>query len=451
MKLITIQEAVEIATDKLDIPATHQLIHSGIYRSTAPDQWPAYQIELEWNVEGAPPIDANELVSPTVRRAELDAISGRIVAYYRHDHRGYREMEREELDEAEYEAVYPAIPDWLAKLELPIQPAELKLVRKHTYGGELLEFSFRREYAGIPVNGSQSLNLVMNRRRELIHLFWQWKECSFAPSTARLPEEQLLEQLESGQLSLTYHHLLSPEHPVYICREDTFDAATGQLLHTDQAERVEIIDLQEVRQRNLPRLEVERKPIFAADHYDVLRLADGMTEVDLSAPHPFRAELTQLEKERAKRIAAAYVSQLPEQKDCCYAFVSREGQKVVSGMQGDQIMVEVQRLIHQIPLSGGGIKLVLDHNTWKVNNVMDKSEWLGYLLEEKQSPLGSLQKPVIAREQAWEQLEGRLKLKLHYMMEDDNGPHHAREARLVYTLDCDWLCNAVTGEIRIPE
>ncbi len=201
MKLLSIQEAIAIMNESIAVPPTHKLIRSGIYRNAEREQPPYYKIELEWNKKGEPELDEDGLVNRHVIRAEFDAITGRIVAYCRHDHRRDAEKREREMDAALYEAVYPHVLRWINRLRLQIVPGELQLHKKCIYNGRLYELYYGRQHNGIPFSSYQSFHIHLNERFELIHLYCRWDDCTFADSGNRIPPETFKRRFDSDMLS----------------------------------------------------------------------------------------------------------------------------------------------------------------------------------------------------------------------------------------------------------
>ncbi|MBT2287870.1 hypothetical protein J7E73_01755 [Paenibacillus albidus] len=442
LQLITIQAALDNMEQWVGIPSSHELISSGIFRNPEYEGSPFYTIELEWNQKGEPALDEDGLVNVQTIRAILDACTGRMVAFYRHDHRREAKQPEVEMTDALYEKLYPQVLGWISRLDLQVDPAELRLVRKSVTGG-IYRLSYLRHSQGIPLADYQTLEIKLNQDFELLHINCVWDECTFAPNEALIPPEVFIRQLDSRQLSLGYISLLASRHPYYICREDVYDAATGELICTDQAELIEQIDMKTARpQRNQP-IRILHQPIFTAD-YNVLRLEEGVTEADPYAPHVFFNPISDDDVAKAKDIAVSYLKQYQDGNVVEFAFFRKEGREVVESMRGNQVVVEIQRMVHGIPVMGAGIRLVIDHTSWEVKNVVDtfifKNQ--GTKLDLKQ-----LLAPVITADSAWEQLKDKPMLKLQYRFAPAPSPLGTKRAVLTYALDCDWICDASTGEL----
>ncbi|UQZ37082.1 hypothetical protein C2I18_28220 [Paenibacillus sp. PK3_47] len=443
MKLISIEQAITQVEQGVHIPASHELINSGIYRNPEYHQQPFYKVELEWNKKGEAELDEEGLVSRYHIRAELDASTGRLLAFYRHDHRRVREQKEKEMDESTFEALYPHVLNWINKLSLHIDPQELRLVRKTVIGEEMFRLSFQRHYQGIAIRDYQALEIKLNHNYELIHLNCTWDDCVFTEQAGLIPEKEFRAAFGVDQLSLTYINLLKSNHPFYACREDIYNAVTGELVYSDQAVLQENIDLSTTEPQRNEKITVLRVPIFDAD-YDSLKLEDGVQEAEPYAPHSFFTLITEEEKLRARDIAVSYLKTHHAADPCKFAFIGRPGRDVVESMRGNQVVVEIQRVVNDIPITGAGIRLVIDHHTWEVKNVVDT---LDFIREAKGLDMSKLQAATFLPAIAWEQMKDKLEFKLQYYF-DENRPETAgKRAILTYALDCDWLCDACTGEL----
>ncbi|WP_282936823.1 hypothetical protein [Paenibacillus sp. RC67] len=452
MKLLTIQQAIAKVREWIHIPDSHELISSGIYRNSSPEQSPYYKVELEWNKQGEPVLDENMLVNPNTIRAELDAVTGQPIAFYRHDDRDKDKEPQEELENDKYESLFPYIVQWIQKLGLPIDSKELDLRKKMIIGENRYDFVYGRKHDGIPVSSHQALHITLNQAFDLTHLWCVWDACDFADSHEVIPKEKFKEQLDQSQLSLCYLNLFLPsDHPFYICREDVYDAVSGQLICTDKSDFIEIIDLDTSLPQRNQTIHIVRKPVFSEAQYEVLKLDDQVTDVDLTEPHPFYPVITEEEITKAQDIAVSYLKESVSEEPWQFAFIHRANGQIVESMQGNQIKVEIQRFLHGIPIMGGKIGLFIDRDTWNVTHVMDALKLFqarrGDKEKERTKNLGCCE-PQIVAETAWEQLYPHVQLTLTYRFKDRHSPDERRNALLVYTLlDCDWICDAVTGEL----
>lgn len=444
MKLITIQQAITQVEQWVNIPSSHELISSGIYRNPEYDQQPFYRVELEWNKRGERELDEEGLVNRHTIRAELDAHTGRLLAFYRHDHRQEPRQVEKEMEEATVEALYPHVLDWINRLDLGIDPQQLKRVRSSVIGEGLFRLSYQRQYQGIGLRDYQALEMKLNQDFELIHLSCTWDECVFTEQAGLIPENEFKTSFGSEQLSLAYAGILSTGHPFYACREDIYNAVTGQLIDSDQGGLLEYIDLSTIEPKQSETITVLRVPIFTAD-YSSLKLKEGVCEADPYAPHPFFTTVTEEEISRAKDIAVSYLKTHHLAEPCQFAFIRKPGREVVESMRGNQIVVEIHRVVDGVPVAGAGIRLVIDHATWNVKNVVDALEFTKavYGLE-----ICDLQTATVSSSTAWTQMKDKLKLQLQYHF-DREVPvtAAAKKAILTYTLDCDWICDACTGEM----
>lgn len=443
MKLIPIEQAITQVQQWVNIPASHELINSGIYRNPEYDQQPYYKVELEWNKKGEPQLDEEELVNRHTIRAELDAHTGRLLAFYRHDHRQERGQVERDMEESEVETLYHHVLDWIAKLDLGIDPKELRLLRTTVIDEELFRMSFQRQYQDIPFGEYQALEIKLNQNFDLIHLNCTWDECVFADRASLIPEEEFKGAFGDEQLTLAYIRLLPSTHPFYLCREDIYNPVTGQMVYSDLAKLLENIDLSATEPQLNQAITVLREPIFDAD-YDSLKLGEGVDEADPYAPHAFFNTITKEEVQRAKDIAVSYLKTHHDAEPCQFAFIQRPGRDVVENMRGNQVVVEIHRVVNDIPVAGAVIRLVIDHHTWNVKNVVDT---LGFTKTVNDPDLSGLQAASFSRADAWEQLKEKIKLKLQYRFEEDGHGTAVKRAILTYVLDCGWLCDACTGEL----
>ncbi|WP_141334739.1 hypothetical protein [Paenibacillus sp. tmac-D7] len=444
MKLLTVQDAIAKVNAWFHIPVTHDVIHSGIYRNSEPNQTPYYQVELEWNKQGEPALDDDGLVNKQTIRAELDAVSGHMIAFYRHEFRKNGKDQKAEMDNALYAVVFPYVLQWIGKLGLPISESELELKRKQVIDGDLYELDYGRQYAGIPVRNFGTFNIKLDQAFGLVHLFCRWDACIFDDRVIPIAPDAFKLQFDSKQLMLYYMRMLSSEHPYYMWKEDTFEAVSGRLVSADRGELTEMIDLQPTKPQRRQPVKFVRKPIFSADQYEALRVSDHVTEVDPCAPHPFFPVLSDEEVIKAKDIAVSYLQQHMSEETCQYAFIRKEGHEVARSMQGNRLQVEIQRLYNGIPVIGGAVRLFIDRDSWELNHVMDGLEF--WKMAAKSNVL-AYKEPRIAMEEAWSKLKGKVELNLHYRLEEGVPANETKRAILVYTLDCDWICNAVTGEV----
>ncbi|WP_028547988.1 YcdB/YcdC domain-containing protein [Paenibacillus sp. UNC451MF] len=452
MKLLTVQQAIAKVREWVHIPDSHELISSGIYRNASPEQTPYYKVELEWNKQGEPVLDENMLVNPHTIRAELDALTGQLIAFYRHDDRDQDKEPQEELRDDQYETIFPQVVQWINKLSLPIDLKELELRKKIVMGEKRYDFVYGRKHNGIPVSTPQALHITLNQQFDLYHLWCVWDACDFADSTQLIPEATFKEQLDQSQLSLCYLTLFhSSDHPFYICREDVYDALSGQLVFTDKSDFIEIIDLDSPLPQRNQNVRIVRKPVFSEAHYDVLKLDEHVTDINLTAPHPFYPELTEEDIVKAQDIAASYLKETALEEPWQFAFIHNADGQTAEAMQGNQIKIEIHRYLHGIPVMGGKIGLFIDRDTWNVTHVMDAlklfQERRAEAKKEPDKALGCCE-PQVTAETAWKELYPHIQLTLTYRFEDHFSVGERRKALLVYTLlDCDWICDAVTGEL----
>lgn len=445
MKLLTVQDGITIIEQRIGIPATHELTTGGIYRNSSPQEQPFYKIELEWNRIGEPELDEEGLVNRHTIRAELDALTGRLAAYYRHDRRSEEREQRTELHSELYNAVYPHVIEWIDKLQLPIAPEELQLRKKQAIGKNRYKLEYARQHAGISFAAHQAFHIELSSRFELLHLFCVWDECSFTDPRQAKPAQQFRQMIGENQLSLCYLTLFHPSsHPHYMYREDIFDAETGQILYSDKAEVTELIRLDRPEPEYNQLIQIHRKPVFSAAHYDVLKLDDAVTEADLTAPHPFAPLLENSEIAAARQLAVSYLKQCYAHEPCQFAFLRKDGHHPIEGMQGGQIKVEIHRLRHGIPIIGGKLNLFLDRQTREMTNVMDALKL--FQSGKERIDTAGLLPPRITAAEAWEQLRGCFQLSLQYMLKASDCLTGPKRAVLAYKLvDHDEVCDAVTG------
>ncbi len=190
-------------------------------------------------------------------------------------------------------------------------------------------------------------------------------------------------------------------------------------------------------QRNQP-VSSLNKPIFTADPDE--RLPDDAT--DPCSPHPLYPPLSNEEKTQAKDMAISYFTQHADRKLYQYAFIRKEGHEAVQSMPGNQIQVSVHRMRNGVPINGAGLRFIVDRDTWALNQVVDSLE----LFDMKVSGDDPFLEPTVSIEEAWDKLKNKVKVQLSYRLDTDSSTHQPI-ARLVHTIDCDWVCNAVTGEL----
>ncbi|MCR8644778.1 hypothetical protein NV379_19170 [Paenibacillus sp. N1-5-1-14] len=445
MKLITINEAIKHVHHCLDIPATHEIIYSGIYRNAEPNMKPYFRIELEWNKIGEPRLDEDELVNPHTIRAELDAVTGKITAYYRHDRRNDLNETNEEMSDEVYEEIYPNIIGWIHKLDLTINTAELYVTKKLITNHDLYEVQYVRAHNGIRVSDYQMFNITLDHNFNLIHLSYRWDSSSFTKNENPIPLENFVKQFNPNQLSLFYHKLISPKYPYYAWRENIYDAVTGELIREDKDELIEVIDMDASLTLEHQPIVNLKKPIFTTDSYNALKLPDHTTNADPYAPHPFYPLLTDDEVERAKDIAVSCLRQSSADKtQYQYAFINKLGHPPIQSMLGNQIQVTIHRMLHGVGIGGAGIRFIIDRESWALNNTIDALKMFNTDLSNDDNDL--FLKPTVSIEEAWSKLQDKVEIRLRYKLETDSETQTSN-LRLVYILDSDWVCNAITVEL----
>ncbi|MEJ8548410.1 hypothetical protein [Brevibacillus borstelensis] len=459
MKLISVQDAMKRIEQCAQIPDTHEVIKSGIFRNSERNQTPLFRVEVEWNKRGEPELDEEGLVSKHTIRAELDALTGHVIAYYRHDYRTDEEMHEKDIDDRLYEKVYEQVRKWIEKLGLPITPAELAVRKKLICNEKWYELSFSRQYAGIPFRSYQTFDIRLSTDFALLHLFCRWDDCTCEKEAALIPAEELLAGFTENQVSLYYLPVLSLEKPFYVCNEIVIHARTGEILSSDEIEVLDEIALCRDDCEPMPEVKWNEQPIFTEGRYEQLRLDDHVKEVDIDSPHPFHPALTEEEKNRAKELVRSYLSTHYADEPFEYMYIRKPDQDCVEGFSENRVVVHVYRMIHRIPLMmGGGIRFFFDRDTWELVQTFDaldfwnkaKAEKAVAIGQEARETQGNFRKALRTRAEAWNALKSKITVKQRYMFD----PHYSdpdglgrKKAIPVWVIDCDWMYDGLSGEL----
>ncbi len=195
-------------------------------------------------------------------------------------------------------------------------------------------------------------------------------------------------------------------------------------------------------QRN-QEITLAKRPIFTEPLFESLKIDDEMTDIDPLSPHPFFPELSEEEKTKAQDIAVSYLKRYVAGEPYQYAFIRKEGQDVTEG-KWNIIEVHIHRTLYGIPIIGGGIRMFIDRDDWQLVQVMDAMKLWSSSGRGNTAPF---RKPVVTIGEAWEKLKERILLRLSYKLVPDFPAKGANIAVPVYTADCGWICNAVTGEL----
>jgi hypothetical protein len=453
MEFITTRQALAKIQSWLNIPDTHELQHSTLQWNFSPDQTPLYIRSMEWNQKGELELDENGLIHAQVIHLELDAITGAVQSFHKHDHRPHDKSQPQDMEEATYTAVYPHILEWIRRLELPIDPSELRLQGKRVTDGRLYQLDYGRQHQGVPVGEYQHLRIWLDASFELVSLQCKWDACVFEDITGLLPIETFVKRLGPGQLSLCYPLVVSMEYPVYAWSDDVFDAVTGQLIYSDHWNLIRKIDSScpDAGQSGAESpIEVLKAPIFSEKDFDELNISSDLMDPAMLKEHPHARSAKPEESQWAMDLASSYVRRnVKDELPFEYAFMRREGQEAVERMPGNQLRVDVQRLLYGIPVVGGRIRLALDRNRRVINHSIDGLEMIQLL---KESDRFALQPPRISIEEAWEAMHDKLDVQCIYRWESVNFMGQEESPTVyravpVYSLDSHCMLNAVTGHL----
>lgn len=488
----------------LEIPSNYSLMSAETSRNSQSDELPLYKIELQWtfpetsdafakrdryseermnvaktNVDDqeydtrvAGKLEA-ELVSDRAIYAEMDAVTGRLISLIRHDlkpvlnkHASPKSADMD-MDEVTYNRLLHKQLDWMERMKLNIRPDELQLQKAVIKSDGGYRFRFGRQHQGVRVSSYQTVDMECNAQDEVIQWLCKWDDCEFEPAEQTQPIDTILSIAGADALSLGYILLISKQYPYYVCLGEGYHAVSGELIFREKAQQREMIQLDrnassgehkpDLHLELLP--EQERRPIFAEEHYEALKLAPEVTEVDPYSPHPFAPVISDDEIAQAKAAAVSYLEQHYVNEPYEYAFLENTEQKAVEAMQGHQLQVDVHRVLHGIVLGGGRIRMVINRSSGRVTHAIDALE-LQQLLEiepttseeslarvndsrEKQGAFLMAQRSL---EEAWQALKPLIEVRLSYRIQY-SGPLTSPRAIPIYTLACDQLFNAVTGEI----
>jgi hypothetical protein len=460
LKLITVEEAIKRIEQWTDIPCTHEVITSGIYRNSEQNQTPFYTMEVMWNKRGEPELDKEGLVNKNTILAVLDACTGKLTAFYRYGSDQTAEnLDVEDMDDEMYRKVSGHIIQWIEKLGLPIDLGELVVRKKRLCGDKWYELSFSRARAGIPFRSYQQFDIRLDADdNQLLHLYCRWDDCEFEEGEERISDGNLLAKLTEEQLSLGYLPVLSLEKPFYVCHEHVIHAKTGELLFSDEIVVLERIALYQNEADAKP-VKWNEQPIWTKDYREQLRLSDHVTEAAIDAPHPLFPDLAMEEKELAKELVRSYLSTAYADDPFEYVYTRKPDQEAVESFPQNRVVVHVHRMIHGIPLlMGGGIRFFFDRDTWELVQIIDALDFWrsvkageGDHAEEKGiAGNDHFRKALRTRAEAWDALKGRVTVKLRYMFDPhypDPSGRGRKKAIPVYVIDCDCMYDGESGEL----
>ena len=427
VKLISKQIGIESVQKWFDIPQSHK-IKKAVYRRNHDNNAPFYTLDLQWS-------KGLQIV--------LDALTGRIVEYSR------REPitstgKPSEMDHDLFQRLHSKVLDWLPKLDLPITNSELLIFRRNVEGSnERFELVYLRQKDGIKVRDYQILHVVFNNKHDIVSLRVRWDDVNFVPTVKHLSAEEIKQKLSPEQLVLVYSPRQS--NPIYASKDEWFDAATGRKTVTEELSVVQTIQWAQQRNVKEKKIKALSKPLISNKLFESLTLEDEITEVDLSEPHPFRAEITEEEKKRVVEIAATCLQEQYPEESGHFALVERSDKPMVES-EFSNIVVRFHRLINGIPSLGNVVQIWIDRKKGKVLRVHDAQE----MWEIKDANEVHSSRELISAETAWLQLKDKITLQLGYRLHPYNLRSESplkRLATLEYELQCDWMCDAVTSKV----
>ncbi|WP_018884367.1 hypothetical protein [Paenibacillus massiliensis] len=503
MKLIHPLEAAESLMQDLEIPSEYTLMSAEIIRNSQPDELPLYKLELQWtfpeiydaitkydrnteermkaaktndNVDQGEHVTGEfetELVSNRAIYAEMDAVTGRLISLIRHDLKpvlnkhALPKSADTDMDEATFNRLLHQQLDWMERMKLNIRTDEMLLQKAVIKNDGGYRFCFGRQHQGVRVSSYQTIDMECNAKDEVIQWLCKWDDCEFEVAEQTQSVDAVLSSAGADALSLGYILLVSKQYPYYVCLGEGYHAVSGELIFREKAQQREMIQLNRNASAEENKAyfhleldsEQEQRPVFAEEHYEALKLAAGVTEVDPYAPHPFAPFISDDEVVQAKAAAVSYLEQQYASEPYEFAFLENTEQKAVEAMQGHQLQVDVHRVLHGIVLGGGRIRMVIDRSSGRVTHAIDALE-LQQLLDmdamskevtlagvsggrEKQGTFLIAERSL---EEAWRVMKPHIDVRLSYRIQY-NGPLAAPRAIPIYTLACDQLFNAVTGEI----
>lgn len=345
------------------------------------------------------------------------------------------------MDQKLFERLHSTVLDWLVKLELPIDDSELLIFKKRVEGNnERFELEYVRQKGGFKVRDYQVLYFAFNKKYDIVGLRVRWDEVEFVPIDKYLPADVIKQRLSPEQLTLVYFSRRS--NPVYACKDEWFDAATGKRTMSEELSVVQTLYWERQISNKKKKIKTPSKPFISNKLFDSLIMEDGITEVDLTNPHPFKGELTQGEKKQAIDIAITCLKEQYPDESGSFALVKRSDKPMVESEFGN-IVVRFHRVINGIPSLENVVQIWVDRSKEKVLMEQDPQE----LWDEKVVNDVDNVTPV---ETAWLKLKDKIALPLGYRLHSYDLQSESplkRLATLEYKLQCDWMCDAITNQV----
>lgn len=427
VKLISKQIGIESAQKWFDIPRSNK-IKKAVYRRNHDNNAPFYTLDLQWS-KGLMIV--------------LDALTGRVVEYSRREPI-ISTGKPSEIDHDIYQRLHSEVLDWLQKLELPITNSELLIFRRNVEGNnERFELEYLRQKDGIKVRGYQILHVAFNNKHDIVSLRVRWDDVNFAPTVKHLSAEEIKQKLSPEQLVLVYSPRQS--NPIYVSKDEWIDAATGRKTVSEELSVIQTIQWKQQRNVKEKKIKAPSKPLISNKLFESLTFEDEITEVDLSEPHPFGAEITEEEKKRVAEIAVTCLQEQYPEESGHFALVERSDKPMVEAEFGN-FVVRFHRLINGIPSLGNVVQIWIDRIKGKVLMVHDAQE----MREIRGVKEVHSSQELISAETAWLQLKDKVTLQLGYRLHPYNLRSESplkRLATLEYELQCDWMCDAVTSKV----
>jgi hypothetical protein len=426
MMLISKEKGIQLVQKWFELPQSNK-IKKAIYRRNHDNNTPFYTLDLQWN-------KGIEVV--------LDALTCQIVEFRRKEPL-LDTGKPSEMDHDVFELLYSKVLDWLYKLELPVVASELLIFRKSVKGNnERFELEYARQRDSFKVRDYQKLYFTFNKKYDIVGLLVRWDDVEFVAIEKHFTIDEIKQKLSPEQLVLVYFP--RQRNPIYACKDEWFDAATGRKTVSEELSVVRAIQWEQPINVKRKKIKTPSRSIISNKLFESLILEDGITEVDSTNPHPFKGEITEEEKKRALEIAITCLREQYPAESGHFALVKRSDKPMVESEFGN-IVVRFHRVINGIPSLGTVVQIWIDRNKGKVSMVLDPQE----MWEEGVNEVDTSQ-DVISAETAWSQLKDKIVLRLRYRLH----PYDLRSesplkrlATLEYELQCDWICDAITNQL----
>lgn len=164
----------------------------------------------------------------------------------------------------------------------------------------------------------------------------RWDNVNFVPVDKHLSVEEIKQKLSPEQLVLVYFP--HQNNPIYTCKDEWFDAATGRKTVSEELSVIQTVQWAQQINVKKKKIKAQSKPIISNKLFDSLILEDGITEVDLSDPHPFWGEITEEEKKRAVEIAIICLQEQYPDESGHFALVNRSDKPMVESEFGNIVV-----------------------------------------------------------------------------------------------------------------